>query len=87
MQFAGSFAGLPGPDRKLASLAYPTSGIPIEPKSGGLHPPYVCCTDRALDLLSIGGCRASAASHPNDRLISPEWPRNKEIKLSILLFF
>jgi hypothetical protein len=32
MQSAVLFAGMPGPDRKVACLAYPASGIPIEPK-------------------------------------------------------
>jgi hypothetical protein len=30
MQSAVLFAGMPGPDRKVACLAYPTSGIPME---------------------------------------------------------
>jgi hypothetical protein len=32
MQSAVLFAGMPGPDRKVACLAYPTSGIPMEAK-------------------------------------------------------
>jgi hypothetical protein len=32
MQSAVSFVGMPGPDRKVACLAYPTSGIPMEAK-------------------------------------------------------
>jgi hypothetical protein len=32
MQSAILFAGIRGPDRKVACIEYPTSGIPIEPK-------------------------------------------------------
>jgi hypothetical protein len=32
MQSAVLFAGMPRPDRKVARLAYPTSGIPMEAK-------------------------------------------------------
>jgi hypothetical protein len=42
MQSAVLFTGMPGPDRKVASLAYPTTGFRGS-KNGGLHPPYACC--------------------------------------------
>ena len=41
MQSAVLFARMPGPDRKIACLAYPTSGIPMEAKIADyIHPTF-----------------------------------------------
>lgn len=44
MQSAILFTGMPGPDRKVACLAYPTSGIPMEAKMAD----YICPTLAAI---------------------------------------
>jgi hypothetical protein len=44
MQSAVLFSGIPGPDRKVACLGYPTSGIPMEAKTADYIRPTLAAT-------------------------------------------
>ena len=44
MQSAVLFSGIPGPDRKVACLGYPTSGIPMEAKTADYIRPALAAT-------------------------------------------
>ena len=44
MQSAVLFSGIPGPDRKVACLGYPTSGISMEAKTADYIRPALAAT-------------------------------------------
>jgi hypothetical protein len=48
MQSAVLFAGIPGPDRKVACLAYPTSGIPMEARMADYIRPTLAAEQKDL---------------------------------------
>ena len=63
---AVSLGGMPGHDRKVACLAYPTSAIPLGGKKGGLHPPYACLVAGMPDLIVRVACLAFLTSRNSD---------------------